>query len=240
MLFVDDRAGSSDLINPLRTAGLPVESLRLDSGDIYFTGRGEGGAPVNIGLEHKSVSDLINSLNTERLQGFQMVRMLDTYDRNWLVIEGEWQHDEAGKVTTWKKPQGRRVIPGAPLAVELEKRLLTLEIRGGMRVRHCATRKDTIRFITGLYRWWTDCDLDAHKSHLALHAPDLDRQLRIPISLKREIAARLPGIGYERSGEVDRYFCSIREMINAPEDVWVKIAGIGKGIARKVVEAVSR
>ncbi len=240
MLFVDPRLGSYELVKPLRAAGLDVDdSVQLDC-DIYFTGRGEGSTPITIGVEHKKIGDLINSLNTERLQGLQMPRMLSTYDRNWLVIEGEWQHDREGRVTTWKKRGMRGVVRGAPPAIELEKRLLTLETRGGFRVRHCLSRRDTVRFITALYRFWTDRALDEHKSHLALHAPDLDRRLLAPFSTKREIAARLPSIGYERSGEVDRYFRSIKKMINAPAEEWLKIASIGKGIAQKVVAEIER
>ena len=42
-LHIDPRAGSADLIEPMRALGIPVEEKWLNSGDISFTGRGEGG-----------------------------------------------------------------------------------------------------------------------------------------------------------------------------------------------------
>lgn len=205
MLFVDPRQGSCELVKPLRAAGLNIDdTVQLDC-DIHFTGRGERGAPVSIGIEHKKVSDLISSLNSARLQGLQLPRMLDTYDRNWLIVEGDWQHDEHGRVTMFKSKGRRRPVHGAPPAVELEKRLLTLEIRGGFRIRHCATRRDTVRFVVALYRTWTDKDLDEHKSHLAMHeGPDFDRKLRIPMSDFRQAIARLDGIGYVTSQYIEQ------------------------------------
>ncbi len=242
MILVDYREGSNELTKPLLTMGLPVDETILGYGDLAFMGRGEEGAPLYIGIEHKKVADLLNSMTTGRLQGHQMLGMLDPmtgYDRSWLIIEGSWDSDASGRTSMWKGRGKRTPVKGAPLAMELEKRIICLETRGGFRVRLCPTRKDTLRFVYALYRFWTDKDLDEHKSHLALHAPDLDRGLLIPISLKRELAARLPGVGYTRSQAVDKHFKSVRKMVNAPATEWVEIPGIGKTTAKNVVDAVS-
>ncbi len=248
-LLVDDRAGSNELIKPLIAAGLPVESARLDSADIVFLGRGEGGKGTFIGIEHKKVPDLIASLNSGRLAGLQLLRMLDTYDRNWLVVEGDWTHDSDGRTSMWAGKGSRRPVKGAPQAMELEKRLLTLEIRGGFKVRHCPTRRDTIRFITALYRYWTDQDLDEHKSHLALHAPDQDAALKIPLSdFRKAVQMLLPGVGYAASRNLEDYFNgSFRRLMLCPESEWAEMKLVdGKGNekrlgaarAKKIVEAL--
>jgi ERCC4-type nuclease len=238
VILVDGRAGSKELVKPLLALGLPVEETTLDYGDLCFSGRGEKGTPLMIGIEHKKLPDLLQSLTSGRLAGHQMLGMLDTYDRGWLIIEGDWHNDSSGKVTMWKGRGKRASVKGAPPAVELEKRILCLETRGGFRVRICPTRKDTLRFLTALYRFWTDVDLDQHRSHLALHSPDLDRQLLVPISLKRQLAAQLPGIGYTRSQAVDRHFKSIWEMVNAPAEAWREIEGIGPKLAGQIVQAL--
>lgn len=210
----------------------------LDFGDIAFTGRGIAGAAVTIGLEHKKLSDLVQSLQSGRLQGHQLKGMLDVYDRCYLLVEGEWGTDSHGRITRWRGKGRKTPLPGSGNGTDLEKQLINLETRGGLRYRCCPTRRDTLRVICALYRYWTDVDLDEHKSHLAIHAPDLDRNLQIPISLKRQIAAQLPGVGYTRSQAVDRYFGSIREMVNAPAETWAKIEGFGKVLAAKIVSAV--
>lgn len=205
MLFVDPRQGSQELVKPLRDVGLKVDdSIQLDA-DLFFTGKGEKGTSLTIAAEHKKVPDLISSLTSKRLQGLQMPRMLQTFDRNWLIIEGDWQSDSQGRVTMWKGRGQRRVAKGAPPAIELEKRLLTLELRGGFRIRHCPTRKDTVRFISALYRWWTDVEMEGHRSHLAMHeGPDFDQQLRIPVSDFRQAIAKLDAIGYRTSEYLEK------------------------------------
>lgn len=248
MLLVDDRAGSQDLIKPLLALGLPVESTRLDFGDLMFLGRGEKGADIAVGIEHKKVADLVQSLNNARLQGHQLPGMLTNYDRSWLVVEGDWHHDATGRVTMFAGKGSKRPLRGAPPAMELEKRLICLETRGGFRVRHCPARRDSIRFIAALYRYWTDKDLDQHRSHLALHAPDMDRTLAIPISDFRRIAAAVPGIGYRTSQAVEQHFDgSFRRMMLAGEKEWAEITTtddkgktrrLGVSRARTILEAL--
>ncbi len=254
MILVDSRAGSEELVKPLLKLGLPVEETQLDFGDIAFLGRGEKGKQVFIGVEHKKMPDLVSSLTSGRLQGHQLPGMLATYDRSWLCIEGEWQHTPDGTVHMWKARGRTKRLKGAPPAVELEKRLLCLETRGGFRVRHCPTRRDTLRFLFALYYYWTDKDLDEHKSHLAIHAPDLDEQLREPVSDFRAIVARVPGIGLQRSKAVEDIcfdpakgegsFRKLHQLTAAEwaglqtEDTNGKLRRIGDSTARKIMEAL--
>ena len=49
VIFVDYRAGSFELIAPLRKLGLQVEKTTLDFGDIMFEGRGEKAEKVLVG-----------------------------------------------------------------------------------------------------------------------------------------------------------------------------------------------
>lgn len=228
MILVDSRAGSQDFLKPLAKMGLPVESTTLEYGDFAFLGRGEGGASLYIGIEHKRVSDLVQSLSSGRLQGHQLRGMLDTYDRPWLLIEGDWTHDEQGRVSMFAAKGKRRALRGAPPAVELEKRILTLETRGGLRVRHTATRRDSLRFLCALYYFWTDKALDEHRSHLAVYAPDLDRALALPISDFRRIVSQIPGIGYRTSAAVEAHFQgSFRRMMFAGVEEWAEIKTVG-------------
>jgi ERCC4-type nuclease len=239
--MLDPRAGSQELLEPLVQAGLPVESTTLQYGDLAFVGRGEGGLPLAIGIEHKKLPDLINSLATDRLAGHQLTGMQQTYDRCYLIIEGEWDTDDSGRVVVPSKFK-RMVTPlkGAPAASVLESRVWTLEHRGGLRVRWTRNQKETVRHVSTLYRCWTDRDLDEHRSHLAIHAADLDRALTTPVSLKRRIASLLPHIGYTRSEAVDKHFASIRIMVDADAKEWMLIDGIGKKTATAIVTAINK
>ena len=90
MILVDTRAGSNELIEPLLKAGLPVEEATLEFGDLAFLGRGEGGKKLTIGIEHKKMGDLVQSMTGGRLAGHQLPGMLGMYDRCWLIAEGDW------------------------------------------------------------------------------------------------------------------------------------------------------
>ena len=236
MLLVDSRAGSKDLVAPLAAAGLPVESTTLVFGDVAFLGRGEQGTGVWVGVEHKKLSDFVQSLMSGRLAGHQLTGMLATYDRNYLVIEGEWGVDKAGRVVVPSKFKGRTTpLKGAPAASVLEQRVLTLETRAGLRVRWTRTQHETVRYLSALYRFWTDRDLDEHRSHLAVYAPDLDRALLVPVSDERRVYAAIPALGYTRSRAVEQHFPSVWAAANALEPEWAEVDGIGTRLASTIV-----
>ena len=246
MLLVDAAVGSNELLAPLQRLGLPAELTHLESADLAFMGRGEKGAPLFIGIEVKKLSELLTSLQTGRLAGHQLLEMTKVYDRRYLLVEGDFSSDEQGRMV---QPWGeRRPMRGAPPAVEFEKRLLNLQTRGGLITRHVSRRQDTLRVIVAYYRYWTDVDLDAHKSHLAVYAPDLDRALCIPISDFRRLAAQLPGVGYKMSGAVEQAFGgSFRKMMLAGVGEWADIATtddkgktkrLGEKKARQIMEAL--
>lgn len=236
MIQVDKRAGSNELLAPLAAAGLPVEEATLDFGDIAFVGRGEGGAGILIGIEHKKLSDLVNSLNTDRLAGHQLMGLLRYYDRANLIIEGEWEADENGRVLVPGRLRNQlKPLKGAPPASVLEQRVLTLEHRGGLRIRWTRNQEETVRYVSALYRFWSDRNLDEHKSHLAIHAPDLDGRLLDPVSDQRRVYAAFPSIGYTRSDAVAKHFPNLWSAANALEPEWVKVPGIGKTLAKNIV-----
>lgn len=235
MIFVDPRAGSKELVKPLRELGLEVEETTLDFGDVSFVGRGEKGAPVCIGIEHKKVSDLVQSLGNGRLQGHQLPGMLENYDRCWLIVEGDWSENKGGQTTVFASKGIRRPLRGAPLAVELEKWLLGLEIRGGLHVVRTPARRDSARFLFALYRWWTDKDLDDHKSHIAVHAPDLDEALRSKKSDQFIALAQWPGIGFKTAAAVEAA-CdgNIRRLMMWPEEKWAELTTEHDGKTRRL------
>jgi ERCC4-type nuclease len=240
MLYIDDRVGSKDLLSPLRNFGVPAELMRLEYGDFAFVGRGLQGVPMTIGIELKETRDLIKSLDTKRIAGHQLRGLLDTYDRAWLLTEGIWRASDEGILETFSA--GWRAVSIGPkrvMARDIEKQILTLVIRGGISHHHCSTRTDTIRWLSVLYHWWCDKDMDEHKSHLAFHQPDLDRALLETPSVCRLIAKELPGIGWEKSRAVEEYFGgSVIEMVNSPREKWSEIPGVGKVIAGRVVAAL--
>lgn len=205
MILVDGATGSGDLVEVLSHLGLPVKKAHLASGDVAFTGRGIDGESLAIGIEVKTMGELVGSLQSERLQGHQLLKMQQTYDRSYLIVEGDFNNDRQGRGTLFKHKKSAP-MRGVPNALELEQRLFNLQTRGGLITRHVDTRRDTIRVIHAWYRYWTDKALDEHKSHLAIYAPDMDPELKMPISDFRRFVAMIPGVGYTTSAVLDQYF----------------------------------
>lgn len=234
MLLVDYRAGSIELLEPLRKMGLPAEQGDIPA-DIAFEGRGEQGALVMIGIEFKRLGELVNALRTQRLQGHQLLKMREHFQFCYLLIEGELHYDSQGRL---QRRSGRRefkLLPGGIAIAELLKRLLVLHLRGGFNVFWARTSQDTLRWIEALYRVWTDCDLDRHKSHIAIYQPPS----LVPISEFRGFFSRIDGLGIRKTLAVEKYFGgSIRKAVNAPKSEWMRVEGIGSALAAHIEQVM--
>lgn len=235
MLLVDYRDGSNYLREPLLRLGLPAVETTLNAGDLAFTSRDNR---YSIGIEFKKLPDLASSLRTGRLSGEQLPKLLGPkgeFDYAWVLIEGRWQADAAGNVTVPRR-HGWKAIPGGMSAAEMEKRVLSLELCGGLHVKWVNERVDTLRFIEYLFRWWTDKTLEDHVSHLAPHTP----QSFLPVSDVRQTLMTYPGVGRVASLAVEKEFHGcLRDAGNAGPQRWADILVESKGKVRRLGNKVA-
>lgn len=99
MILVDSRAGSSDLVlHPPLDDPARATLCRLDSADVAFSGNGPGERAVLVGIEIKSLGDLVSSLWSGRLQAHQVPAMLAAYDRSYLVWYGGCRPGRGGEL----------------------------------------------------------------------------------------------------------------------------------------------
>lgn len=232
MILVDYRKGSKHLTPYFEAMGLPVNKgqVTLPFADVAFEGRGDGDEPIQIGVELKRLSDMFGSLRDGRLPGHQLPGLVGPkgfFDLAWLVVEGVWDSDAAGKIVVPKKhSKGWILAPGGIPVSELEKRVLTLEMCAGLHVRFTNSEHATARFIANLYRWWTDKSLDEHRSHLAIHTASAF----LPISdFRATVADRFPGVGIRTSLAVEAHFGgSLQRACNAPAREWAEITTVDK------------
>ena len=239
MLLIDRREGSHDLVKPLLAMGLPIEEVTLDFGDIAFTGRGNGGKPVEIGVEFKTLSELCSALRTERLTGHQLPGMRKTFDYSWLLIEGELMFNPKGQLLRPSKFRSRKpkLMEGSIGISEFNKRLLGLHISGGLTPWMTRNRAETLQWIAALYRTWTDKDLNQHDSHIGMYvAPTL-----VPISDERQALCRYPGVGMAVSKAAIDKFKTVRRASNATVHEWAGLQTIDRaGKSRKFGEKMAR
>lgn len=242
MLYVDDRAGSKDLMKYdfIRSNATVT---RLDpAGDVMFSGNGPDGA-VLVGVEVKSVWDLITSIATGRLQATQIPAMLDTYDINWLLCFGEYRASPDGVLQIQRHNKWRNFRLGArPVPFGYVESLLSEFTAIGVHVKQVHDERSAATWIGVLYRWWSK----QWSEHKGMRTLDRSREISLVPGMTHEtldrisVAAQLPGVGFDRATAAAEHFTSILQMINAPSQEWEKIPGIGKTIARAVVESIRR
>lgn len=242
MIDVDSAVGSADLVDLLCAAGLPARLAHMESADVAFVSKGG----LRIGIEVKKIGELVTSLQTERLQGHQLLKMVKHYDRRYMIVEGDFTHDKRGRGVI----RGRFLITrGIPNAMALEQRLFNLQTRAGLIIRNVWERADTVRVIGAWYRYWTEKDLEAHTSHLALYAPDFDARLGEEVSTLRDMVARIPGVGFEMSQAIEEYYGGLRRLLDSnieelaeimTRDSKGKYRRIGPARAAKIWEAIPR
>jgi ERCC4-type nuclease len=232
-IYIDDRVGSADLADyfPPET----VHVTRLDYGDAMFGGFGPDNSLLQVGIEIKAIGDLITSIENGRLVGHQLPGLQEYYNVVYLIIEGLYRVDmDTDHIQTfaghWRDYSfGNRVWLGKGL----ESWQISMEMLAGLKIRTSTSRADSARVISSLYHWFTK-EWDQHTALNVINKSQIQRKA----SLLRTIASVLPGIGWKRSGAVERHFPTVRAMVNAPVEDWTSIDGIGEGIARKIIQSL--
>lgn len=211
-LWIDYRQGSCEFEPLLRQRGIDakiVPAPGLDSADFAFEGRGPDGA-LQIGIERKTLTDLTTSLRDGRLcgmpteegKGGQLHRLLKAYDVVWLLVEGHWVTDNAGRLQVKGRVRNTK-LPGAFTEDSLTKQLLTLELKGQLRIAHTSGMTQSAAWLASTFRWWTDKDWNQHGTMNVVHT----RQKGImPLSTFREMTMPLPGIGLAGSKALEHAF----------------------------------
>jgi ERCC4-type nuclease len=222
---------------------------RLDSADIMFEGNGPNGA-VSVGIEVKTIDDLLQSIGTGRLQATQIPAMVAAYDVRWLLYYGPWQEIASTGALQIQRGKtfhtcriGEKLMP----AEFLTSALWTVEA-AGVRVAHVSTPQEAAKWVVSYCRWWSK----PWKDHKGLEVFDTSSyRTQLPLTLdtdgatrdmmfRARIAAQLDGVGYRRATMAAAHFRSVLEMVTASVDQWAEVRGIGKVLARHIVEAIAK
>lgn len=243
MILIDPRDGSRELLPHFSGCGVRAElsQEQLPAGDVCFEGNGPEGRCL-IGVERKTLRDMMNSVRYGRFAGHQLVELQDMYRMfqfYYLIVEGIYRPGADGLLETSIQHQW------VPLEIngqrfmyqELAGALMTFECFTNLKWHRTMTITETVRHILCMYRWWNNKEWDEHRAHVVRVATHVE--IMRPWSLKRRIAGDLPGIGQERSLQVARAFPNARWMINAGEGDWMAINGIGKVMARKIIDGLN-
>jgi ERCC4-type nuclease len=238
VIYVDDRVGSRELTVPLLRAGYPTELQRLAFADVAFAGRGPDGDCL-IGVERKTVPDLVASILSGRLTIHQLPGLAESYAYAWLLVEGPLD-ERADGTLRYGGREARASGAQCVKASAIRHFLHTVELQTSIRVLRTASTLDTVQAIGHLYTWWRRKAWDEHAGHLPIATvkhllnPWGDKQ-----SLTARMAQQIRGLGYKRADVVASTFGSPLAMTTADEDDWRRIDGIGPTLARRIVAALA-
>lgn len=235
-VLIDFRAGSNGLQHypPFDTCG-ELADIRDKkgrcAGDVFFVGNGPDGQ-VSVGVEMKTVTELLTSTDNGRFQGHdsQLPIMLDEYDDVWLLYYGKYRPAPGSHcLQIWRKGQWRNHYVGnrpVPYGY-LEGFLVGLQAIG-VNVKHVDDLSEAAAWLAELVRWRNK----PWKKHKSLQAFDRSRKVtsgqgkrdkgRNRASLmptldektlsRANVAVALPTLGYKRAVAAARKW-SVAEMV---------------------------
>jgi len=257
-LYVDPRLGSGDTIHHRSIQRYAVE-CDLSAGDFMFSGYGPDDKVALIGIELKSIHDLLSSIDNGRLQGQglpgsegQLVKMRQSYTFSYLLTYGAYRSSTNGNIKILRS--GRWFDPGkGPTPSAYLDKFLNTAAMAGVTHHHTYDKPSALYWIRSLYKWfnkpWTK-----HRSFMTLNTSGdktppmlqatigagLSRQDKECLILKIGLANQFPNMGFLKSLKCANHFKSSLQMINADIKDWMKIDGVGKTIATRIVEMLRR
>jgi ERCC4-type nuclease len=239
-IVLDPRIGSGELLPYFKPYDVEVQVQQLEYADMCFWGSGHDG-PVMVGMERKIITDLIASMRSNRLSGYQLPGLMQACGFVYIVVEGIWQCGKGGEIECAVKGGWATLRVGSRpvLYREVDHYLATLEHRCGVTVKYTANREQTVAYVVSRYQWWQKEWLK-HDSYEAIYAPyeekissrrgSFTRRTVGPVEV---VAAQFPGVS-KKAYEFGKRFKSVRGMVNASVKELAEVEGIGKKGAEKI------
>ncbi len=235
MIIVDNRTGSKELL-PYFPPGEAILG-HLEYADFAFSGNGPNNTPWLIGVERKTITDLIACMESGRFSGHQLKGLINSYNEVHLIVEGFFKAASSGVLVEWKNMQWTSLGYGSRCYMlrDIWLFLTTISVKPESSIRWMTTTnpRETARFVSTLHRWWTWKEYGEHRSHLQ---PDTGRVASLDgYSFERKVASQLSGIGWEKSKIIEEEFDSVSDMVLAKEEDWMQVEGIGKKLSKSIV-----
>ena len=249
MIHIDPRAGSGPLL-PLflsHRSRTPAQHSPLTAADFCFTISGPSG-PTLLGIERKTLRDLISSLRTHRLSGEQIPKLMEHYAPHaYLLVEGIYRVNPVSgflqtrvRINSESEYGWRDLLHGKQpiLSAEVDNALSTITEKAGVRLWRTRDELETVDWVVNKFRWG-EKDWDRHRAHTGIYSKEPYVGTERASDVRRFAYALRgtpgePGIGWEKSGAVEARFKTIAEAVAAPVEEWMKIDGFGKVLATRI------
>jgi len=235
MLFIDPRVGGSAQEREASLkrwiAGTGGEQRALPFGDFAIDGFAPGGRPTLVGIEFKTVSDLLSSLDTGRFAGHQVPGLVSSYEYRYLLVEGSLQLSTSGRVNVYRGGWAETGWMHQALLGLLDD----ICTQAGISVLRSANREESYSVLKAVAAVWSK-PWEERTGLNVIYTPPPPLFLPRP-SQATEFANRLPGFGWSRARAAAKHFGNGLEMASATEKDWREVEGVGKTLAKAAFAA---
>lgn len=240
MIYIAPEVGSKELLPVISRIGFRCEITPMPFGDACFYGNGPEGQ-LTVGIERKTVNDILQCIDDARYAGHQRVGMAKMYRPCILIIEGLTAPSytepfgllyQLFKGVSWGPARYRsREI----LYSKLHNYLLSVALSGVIIV-HTRDIFHTAFSLCETYSYfqkkWAD-----HTSMMEIHKVAIPTLNSKP-SLVRRWATDLSDIGVKLSQDAEMLFKRPIVLAQSSEVDWLKIRGIGVKTAQRIVREI--
>lgn len=246
IIYIDTSVGSREFEDLFRKRhGLKTALVKLDSADFAFTCQHTRANPFcngdmgcRIGIERKTLGDMVGSLLKNRLGGRQIPLMLDQYNACcWVVIEGLWRPGARDEIEIPIGGQWRGSRYGLTYT-QLESWMTRYDVLGKGRLLRwrTATNIETAAFVASKFGWWRK-EWHKHSFNQIDKLPPPTKALLFKPNPKEKNFASLDKIGIKKMKKVAAHFPSMWQLYNASTEE-LMAAGLGKKDAKDVWRAI--
>ena len=236
---VSSAVGSRELLQPLIRLGLPARLRPLQFGDFAWYGHGPDGT-VRVGVERKKVDELVGEVSRRRFVSHQLPGLVKRYAYRFVIVEGLTRVGAQGELL-----HGRDIVSKRGQSMTLwfdtwgrgytwerwVKEQMTVRLKGAVHFLQSGSASETAFLLHAMYRWWQK-DWAEHKSAFAVEEAVPDSVLLDERTWRRQVFAQFPGVGWQRSARVSRYFPSVHAGVTATDEDWMQALGVEKGRKR--------
>jgi ERCC4-type nuclease len=118
--------------------------------------------------------------------------------------------------------------------------LNSIQIEVGFKYLHSGSAHVTCKIVKELYNWWNK----PWENHGSLYTwnPTAAAEHIIfgsDLSITAKMAAQIPGVGRKKAVEIGKMFSSPMQLVLAAEEELMEIKGIGKGLAKRIINSLN-
>lgn len=239
MIYVDLATGSIELLPLIQKIGQKAERTSLPFGDFMFEGHGPDG-PICVGVERKTLHDMMQCITDSRFAGHQMPGMKQLYNVRILMVEGHWKpHDNTGMLMegfngglSWGMFKSRG---GKAMYSQIYRYLMSVSLSGFI-VMHSRDPWHTAFNVCELYHYFQK-PWDKHTSLKEIHRIAVPSLSRKPL-LVQKWAHDLEGIGSKLGEMAARHFKKPIDLAQGDESDWLRVPGVGVKTAQQIYREI--